>query len=165
MPLCCLKRNTTVEVLQCDCSGSTTPLHKGQETYWYGSIGADKLAQGFCGVVFPPPPPPNLSKVPKVLGGGEDRKQALFLLPKPKNNWDSIATTFKPHKYSVKPEIFILCANSHTTLRFCLVSLSLSKQIRRLWQGSLLFWGAEMSLLPDVLFNYSFFPTSTSEVS
>lgn len=89
----------------------------GQTSYWHRSVGAHKPAQDWH--VSSP-----CLRYPRFLGEGKDRKQALFLLPKPKNNQDSIAATFKPHKHSIKPAIFILWANSHRGLGFCPVSFN-----------------------------------------
>lgn len=127
------KEKNTIRELQCNYSSSTTPSTK--EVRKHTDIVQFELINQLR-VFFP------LSEVPKVLGGGEDRKQASFLLPKPKNNWDSIAATFKPHNHSITVEIFkILWAKSQNSCALPIIFLSLPKWIRRLCQESLLFWG------------------------
>lgn len=149
MTLCFFKRQNTVKLVYCNCSGCTTPPTKWAKKctdtvnwIWQTSLGL---------LLFFPS-----SKVPKILGGREDKKWAFFQLPNPKNNWGSIAATLKPHKHSVKPEIFTLCANSHRTLRFYQYLFIIIQTDQEIVAGKFTSLRVDTSLLPAMFLNYSF---------
>lgn len=157
MPLCCFKRKNTVKVGIATAVAVLLLQQSGSRNVLTLSIGADKPAWD-CSFSSP------CLRYPWILGGGEDRKQALFLLPNPKNKWGSIAATSKPHKHLVKPEIYSLRANSHRTLGFYQYLFTIIQTDQEIVEEKFTFLRVGTSLLPATFLNY-FFPAGILEVS